>query len=83
MRGIGWGAAGLTRMTAVVVGAAVVIAGSSVEATARHRKHLTRHHCACHAVHLVQVTPAVAPRLGPMRYYGGPKSPMWRAPVEN
>jgi len=22
-------------------------------------------------------------RLGPMRYYGGPKSPMWRAPAEN
>ena len=22
-------------------------------------------------------------RLGPMRYYGGPKSPMWRAPAAN
>jgi hypothetical protein len=22
-------------------------------------------------------------KLGSMRYYGGPKSPMWRAPVEN
>ena len=22
-------------------------------------------------------------RRGPMRYYGGPKSQMWRAPVEN
>jgi hypothetical protein len=22
-------------------------------------------------------------RLGPMRYYGGPKSPMWRGPTEN
>jgi hypothetical protein len=22
-------------------------------------------------------------RLGPMRYDGGPKSPMWRGPVEN
>ena len=22
-------------------------------------------------------------RLGPMRYYGGPKSPMWRGPAEN
>jgi hypothetical protein len=22
-------------------------------------------------------------RLGAMRYYGGPKSPMWRGPVEN
>jgi hypothetical protein len=22
-------------------------------------------------------------RLGPMRYYGGPKSPMWRGPAKN
>lgn len=22
-------------------------------------------------------------KLGPMRYYGGPKSPMWRAPAAN
>jgi hypothetical protein len=22
-------------------------------------------------------------RPGPMRYYGGPKAPMWRGPVEN
>ncbi len=29
---------------------------------------------------LVMQQPA---RLGPMRYYGGPKSPMWRGPVEN
>jgi len=21
--------------------------------------------------------------LGPMRYYGGPKSPMWRGPAQN
>jgi len=24
-----------------------------------------------------------APRLGAMRYYGEPKSPMWRAPIGN
>jgi hypothetical protein len=29
---------------------------------------------------LVSQQPA---RLGPMRYYGGPKYPMWRGPVEN
>jgi hypothetical protein len=29
---------------------------------------------------LVSQQPA---RLGPVRYYGGPKSPMWRGPVEN
>ena len=32
------------------------------------------------AVQLVAQAPI---HLGPMRYYGGPKSPMWRAPVEN
>jgi hypothetical protein len=25
----------------------------------------------------------LGPTLGPMRYYGGPKSPMWRGPAEN
>ena len=29
---------------------------------------------------LVRLQPG---RLGPMRYYGGPKSPTWRGPVEN
>ncbi len=24
-----------------------------------------------------------SPGLGPMRYYGGPKSPMWRGPVQD
>jgi len=30
-----------------------------------------------------ELLPQQHARLGPMRYYGGPKSPMWRGPVEN
>jgi hypothetical protein len=30
-----------------------------------------------------QLEPQQPARLGAMRYYGGPKSPMWRGPVEN
>jgi hypothetical protein len=30
-----------------------------------------------------QLVPEQPVRRGPMRYYGGPKSPMWRGPVEN
>jgi hypothetical protein len=27
--------------------------------------------------------PVKSAGLGPMRYYGGPKSPMWRGPAQN
>ena len=27
--------------------------------------------------------PVKSAQAGPMRYYGGPKSPMWRGPTEN
>jgi hypothetical protein len=30
-----------------------------------------------------QLVPQQQVRLGAMRYYGGPKSPMWRGPAEN
>jgi hypothetical protein len=30
-----------------------------------------------------QLAPQQPDRPGAMRYYGGPKSPMWRGPVEN
>ncbi len=60
--------------------AVVIVVGTSGEATAaKHRKHFARHCSAyCH-VHVA--TAPSAPQRGPMRYYGGPKSPMWRAPV--
>jgi hypothetical protein len=58
------------------------IVTTSGEAAARHRKrHLHAHRSIAesHAQLLLQQPM----RLGPMRYYGGPKSPMWRGPIEN
>jgi hypothetical protein len=72
------------RIATIVPVAAAIVLGTSVEAAAaKHRKYFARHHCACHVLHVAQVAAPTAPRVGPMRYYGGPKSPMWRAPVEN
>jgi hypothetical protein len=53
--------------------------GIAAEAEKRH---------ASHARSLSSVDRAMASaqqpaRLGPIRYYGGPKSPIWRAPAEN
>jgi hypothetical protein len=46
-----------------------------------HNRHLQVHSAISESrAQLVSQAPA---RLGPMRYYGGPKSPMWRGPVEN
>jgi hypothetical protein len=58
--------------------AAILIAATSGEALA---KSVKRH---WHVRHFVtKCVPQQPIRLGPMRYYGGPKSLMWRAPVEN
>jgi hypothetical protein len=54
---------------------AIVVAATAGDALAKHRRHLARHHCACHHA---QAVAAPQPGLGQMRYYGGPKSPMWR-----
>jgi hypothetical protein len=49
-----------------------------------HKVHFARkahwHESRAEAVFFVSQQPV---RLGPMRYYGGPKSPMWRGPAEN
>ncbi len=56
--------------------------GFSGEAFAKHRRH---HHVYGHATvseanaQLISPAPTSA---GAMRYYGGPKSPMWRAPAQ-
>jgi hypothetical protein len=65
--------------------AAIAAFATCGEAAAKMHKH---HHWHAHARSVAYesraqlVTPPPA-RLGPMRYYGGPKSPMWRGPVEN
>ena len=60
----------------------VLIAGAVSPVQARHANHPSRH------VHRTKAAPtqfvdASSSNLGPMRYYGGPKSPMWRGPAAN
>jgi hypothetical protein len=46
-------------------------------ASAKHPRHVA-HHRAHKQVETVQTATDTGPHLGAMRYYGGPKSPMWR-----
>ena len=54
--------------------------GDAVAKTGKRHWHVRHAVSDSHAQLVWQQQPA---RLGPMRYYGGPKSPMWRGPVEN
>lgn len=54
-----------------------------VPAQARHGHHRHMHAHRVVPVAALQLVAQAPIHLGPMRYYGGPKSPMWRAPVEN
>jgi hypothetical protein len=59
---------------------ATTAAAIPADASARHHKHITHHHVSAGHVRNAQASAAETPAttLGPMRYYGGPKSPMWR-----
>jgi hypothetical protein len=62
--------------------AAVLTAGISGDAIAKvHKRHSHAHQFISES--RAQPVPQQPVRLGAMRYYGGPKSPMWRGPVEN
>jgi hypothetical protein len=81
--------AGTARVGLVVLVGAVLAVGCSDGAAAKARKALLRHRGLLSAgrgsestTHLQSVSQQQV-RLGPMRYYGGPKSPMWRGPVED
>jgi hypothetical protein len=65
----------------VLVGTILAIAAGDI-AAAKHRKGHLRAHRSIAQNH-AQFLPQQPVRLGPMRYYGGPKSPMWRSPIEN
>jgi hypothetical protein len=73
------------RIGMAVLLAILCIVGMSSSASARHAKHHVRVADRAEQISAWRVEPASqqSARLGPMRYYGGPKSPMWRAPVEN
>ena len=70
------------RVGCVALLAIILTAGICGDALAKH--HKGRLHARSVAdesrAQLVSQQPV---RLGPMRYYGGPKSPMWRGPIEN
>ena len=70
------------RIGFVTLIAAGLTAGISGDATAKaYKRHLHAHHFISES--RAQPVPQQPVRLGAMRYYGGPKSPMWRGPVEN
>jgi hypothetical protein len=70
------------RLGFVTLVAAILTAGFCGDAIAKAHKGRLHARSPIYESHaqLVSQPPA---RLGPMRYYGGPKSPMWRGPVEN
>jgi len=70
------------RIWFVVLAVTILTAGHCGDAAAKADKvrlH-TRSSIAESRAQLVSQQPA---GLGPIRYYGGPKSPMWRGPAEN
>jgi hypothetical protein len=75
---VGFETTELVRAGLVLLVASTMIAASSGEAAARHRKHIVRHHRRRQRVLFAEPTAPQAASLGAMRYYGGPKSPMWR-----
>jgi hypothetical protein len=74
------------RMGFVIVVGAIMAIATSGEAAAKHREAHLRHangHHRMFAESRAEVLPHQPARLGAMRYYGGPKSPMWRGPAES
>jgi hypothetical protein len=69
--------------------AAVLVAGTGGEALAKsgkrhlHARHVVAMRSGKDTAARLQLVSQQPVRLGPMRYFGGPKSPMWRGPAEN
>ena len=79
----------VSRVGFVILVGTILTVGICGDALAKvHKRHLhvrgflsgSRERQSAKHAQLVSQQPV---RLGPMRYYGGPKSPMWRGPVEN
>jgi hypothetical protein len=73
----------LDRIGVALLAAALTVVVAPTEAAAKRWRHVVHHHHVCRPVQFARTVPPQTARPGPMRYYGGPKSPMWRAPVEN
>jgi hypothetical protein len=74
----------VTRTGAVALLATVLICGACREGTAQVVEQNQSRESASRG-HGPLATPVTSSehqaKLGPMRYYGGPKSPMWRGPA--
>jgi hypothetical protein len=72
------------RIGFVTLVAAILTVGICGDAFAKvHKRHWHAPARSFTSESRAQLVPQQPARLGPMRYYGGPKSPMWRGPVEN
>jgi len=69
------------RFGLIALAAAVLSAGLCGDASAGAHKQRVHARSAFYESHAQLISPAPT-HLGPMRYYGGPKSPMWRGPAE-
>jgi hypothetical protein len=69
------------RIGSASLAAAVLTAGLFGEASAGVHKRRVQVRSAVYESHAQLVTQP-STHLGAMRYYGGPKSPMWRGPAE-
>lgn len=66
------------RATVGAMVAAIAIIAVPGDAAAKRRQHLAHHRRMHVSVQIAQAAAPLTVTLGPMRYYGGPKSPMWR-----
>jgi hypothetical protein len=72
------------RIGFVTLVAAILTVGFCGDAFAKvHKGHRHAHARSVAYESRAQLVTQQPARLGPMRYYGGPKSPMWRGPAEN
>jgi len=76
------------RIGPIILIATLLIAGTNRSAPAKSvKRHPKAHETAFGCRGMASAKPIAfslpTARLGPMRYYGGPKSPMWRGPVAN
>jgi hypothetical protein len=70
------------RIGLIALTAAVLTAGINGEAGAKVHKGRLHVRSAVYESQAQLVSQPPMTHLGPMRYYGGPKSPMWRGPAE-
>jgi hypothetical protein len=72
------------RIGFVALAAMILTASFAGDAVAGHRAHTVHFRALKARAQYVQNVPVQGnPGPNAMRYYGGPKSPMWRGPVEN